>query len=127
MCSSDLGPAGIGQRIRTTGREYGTVTGRPRRVGWFDAVAARYAADLAGADEITVMLLDVLSGLPELQERGLVAGEPPRLTQAGSDTYDRVVAARRTALRELCAGWEPDENPEIDGIIGRLANALAES
>ena len=49
------------------GREYGTVTGRPRRTGWFDAVAARYTAALAGADEITVMLLDVLSGLPELK------------------------------------------------------------
>ena len=43
------------------------MTGRPRRVGWFDAVAVRYTAALAGADEITVMLLDVLSGLPELK------------------------------------------------------------
>lgn len=56
-----------GERIRRVGREYGTVTGRPRRVGWFDAVAVRYTATLAGADEITVMLLDVLSGLPEVR------------------------------------------------------------
>ena len=56
-------PDGIGERIRKIGREYGTVTGRPRRCGWFDAVAVRYTAALAGADEITVMLLDVLSGL----------------------------------------------------------------
>jgi adenylosuccinate synthase len=61
------GPDGIGERIRKIGREYGTVTGRPRRVGWFDAVGVRYTAALAGADEITVMLLDVLSGLPELK------------------------------------------------------------
>jgi adenylosuccinate synthase len=60
-------PGGIGERIRKIGREYGTVTGRPRRVGWFDAMAVRYTAALAGADEITVMLLDVLSGLPELK------------------------------------------------------------
>src|SRR5262245_18039327 len=40
----DDGPDGIGERIRKIGREYGTVTGRPRRVGWFDAVAVRYTA-----------------------------------------------------------------------------------
>ena len=63
----DDGPDGIGERIRKIGREYGTVTGRPRRCGWFDAVAVRYTAALAGADELAVMLLDVLSGLPELK------------------------------------------------------------
>ena len=40
-------PDGIGERIRKIGREYGTVTGRPRRVGWFDAVAVRYTAALS--------------------------------------------------------------------------------
>ncbi|HVS35961.1 MAG TPA: adenylosuccinate synthase, partial [Gemmataceae bacterium] len=61
------GPDGVGERIRRTGREYGTVTGRPRRCGWFDAVAARYTQTLAGADELAVMLLDVLSDLPEIK------------------------------------------------------------
>jgi adenylosuccinate synthase len=56
-----------GERIRQVGREFGTVTGRPRRCGWFDAVAARYSAQICGSTEICVMLLDVLSGLPELQ------------------------------------------------------------
>jgi adenylosuccinate synthase len=65
-CPTELHDA-TGERIRKVGREYGTVTGRPRRVGWFDAVAVRYTAALAGADEITVMLLDVLSGLPEVK------------------------------------------------------------
>ena len=63
----DDGADGIGERIRRTGREYGTVTGRPRRCGWFDAVAARYAADLCGADELAVMLLDVLSEPDEIR------------------------------------------------------------
>jgi adenylosuccinate synthase len=58
---------GVGERIRRTGREYGTVTGRPRRCGWFDAVAARYAAELSGVDELAIMLLDVLSELEELR------------------------------------------------------------
>ncbi len=57
----------IGERIRKIGREYGTVTGRPRRCGWFDAVAARYSAKVSGSTEIAVMLLDVLSGLESIQ------------------------------------------------------------
>ena len=56
-----------GQHIRDRGNEYGTVTRRPRRCGWFDAVAARYSARLSGADTLSVMLLDVLSQLPELK------------------------------------------------------------
>jgi len=55
-----------GERIRRVGREYGTVTGRPRRVGWFDAVATRYGAKVSGATEFAVMLLDVLSGIETL-------------------------------------------------------------
>jgi len=56
-----------GQRIRDRGNEYGTVTRRPRRCGWFDAVAARYTARLSGVDELAVMLLDVLSGFDEIR------------------------------------------------------------
>jgi adenylosuccinate synthase len=56
-----------GERIRRVGREYGTVTGRPRRCGWFDAVAVRYAARVSGTTELSIMLLDVLSGLDELK------------------------------------------------------------
>ena len=52
-----------GQHIRERGNEYGTVTRRPRRCGWFDAVAARYTARLSGVDVLAVMLLDVLSEL----------------------------------------------------------------
>jgi adenylosuccinate synthase len=56
-----------GEHLRTRGKEYGTVTGRPRRCGWFDAVAARYTVRLGGVDKLAVMLLDVLGGLPEIK------------------------------------------------------------
>ena len=56
-----------GQRIRELGREYGTTTGRPRRCGWFDAVAVRYTARLSGIDCISLMMMDVLSQLPEVK------------------------------------------------------------
>ena len=55
-----------GQYMRDRGNEYGTVTRRPRRCGWLDVVALRYTARLSGVDAIAVMLLDVLSGLEEL-------------------------------------------------------------
>ncbi len=57
----------IGDRIRDRGREYGTTTGRPRRCGWIDLVALRYAAMVCGADSLAVTLLDVLSGFDELK------------------------------------------------------------
>lgn len=57
----------IGQRIRDQGNEYGTVTKRPRRCGWLDAVAVRYTARLGGVDSLCLMLLDVLSGFDELK------------------------------------------------------------
>jgi adenylosuccinate synthase len=58
-------------RLRGTGAqpwdEYGTTTGRPRRVGWLDAVLLRYAARLNGLTELVVTKLDVLSGMPEIK------------------------------------------------------------
>ena len=57
----------VAHRLREAGREYGSTTGRPRRVGWFDAVAVRYSAQLAGATEVVLTTLDVLSGFRPLQ------------------------------------------------------------
>lgn len=56
-----------GQYLRDRGNEYGTVTRRPRRCGWLDAVALRYTSRLSGVDSLAVMLLDVLSGLESIQ------------------------------------------------------------
>ena len=51
-----------GERMRERGVEFGTTTGRPRRCGWFDAVAARYAVEVAGIDAVAVTKLDILDG-----------------------------------------------------------------
>jgi adenylosuccinate synthase len=55
------------ERLRERGNEYGTTTGRPRRCGWLDLVAVRYAAQLVGATRLSVMLLDVLAGFDTLK------------------------------------------------------------
>ncbi len=52
-----------GDRLREWGNEFGATTGRPRRCGWFDAVAVRYAARINGLDELAVTKLDVLDSL----------------------------------------------------------------
>ncbi len=57
----------IGRRIGERGREFGTVTGRARRCGWFDAVLVRQAAKVSGMDGIALTKLDVLDGLDELK------------------------------------------------------------
>jgi adenylosuccinate synthase len=55
-----------GDRLRDGGKEFGSVTGRPRRCGWYDAVVARYAARINGLDSIALTKLDVLDGLDEI-------------------------------------------------------------
>lgn len=94
-----------GQLIRERGAEYGTTTGRPRRIGWFDAVAGRYAARLNGITEVAVSRLDILDPLEEikicvgyrLDGRSLEA--PP----AVPETYARV-----EPVYETLPGWNVD-------------------
>ncbi len=56
----------IGNRLRESGHEYGAVTGRPRRCGWYDAVAVRYSARINGLDALALTKLDVLDGLDRI-------------------------------------------------------------
>src|SRR5437762_877653 len=56
-----------GQALGERGREFGTVTGRPRRCGWFDAVAVRQAIRIGGIDGIALTKLDVLDGFDEIK------------------------------------------------------------
>lgn len=63
--TEDFGPDGDGLRDR--GAEYGTTTGRSRRCGWFDVVAARHAVETAGIDALALTKIDVLDGLKTLK------------------------------------------------------------
>jgi adenylosuccinate synthase len=57
----------VGNQIREQGHEYGTTTGRPRRVGWFDAVTVKYTNMINGFDGISLMLIDALEGINPLK------------------------------------------------------------
>jgi adenylosuccinate synthase len=58
---------GTGRQLGERGREFGTVTGRPRRCGWFDAALVRQAVQVGGIEGLVLTKLDVLDGLPELR------------------------------------------------------------
>jgi len=60
-------PPKLMKLIQTKGEEFGASTGRPRRCGWFDAVIGRHSVRINGLDELAIMKLDILSGLPELK------------------------------------------------------------
>jgi adenylosuccinate synthase len=95
----------IGECIRKTGREYGTVTGRPRRCGWFDAVAARYTAALGGVDELAVMLLDVLSEVNEVRICTAYEVDGKRIDHFPSDAF---LLDKCQPVFETLPGWSVD-------------------
>lgn len=95
----------IGQHIREEGHEYGTVTGRPRRCGWFDAVATSHGARITGIDCIAVMLLDVLSKLDELKVCHAYEIDGERTTYFPSQ-LDNLAKAK--PVYKTLPGWKKD-------------------
>jgi adenylosuccinate synthase len=122
------GPDGIGERIRKAGREYGTVTGRPRRCGWFDAVAVRYTAALGGVDDLALMLLDVLSVVDEVRIATAYELDGERLDDFPADSD---VLARCRPVFETLPGWHKDISTarkltDLPGAARRYVDRLAE-
>lgn len=95
-----------GDELRRRGDEFGATTGRPRRVGWFDAVATRFAHQLNGFTGIAVTKLDVLDGMPSLRICTAY--------QADGETYATVpltsILERAEPVYEEMPGW--DESTE---------------
>lgn len=95
----------IGEGIRERGHEYGTVTGRPRRIGWLDLAVARYTARLSGITHWAITLLDVLSGLDTVklctayELDGRIIENPPSTIAA----LERV-----KPIYEELPGWKED-------------------
>jgi adenylosuccinate synthase len=95
----------IGQWIRQRGHEYGTTTGRPRRCGWFDAVAVAYTARLSGINEIAMMHLDTLAGLGELKIARAYRIDGKETTFFPGDAEQ---LARAECIYETVPGWTED-------------------
>lgn len=97
----------LAEQLREVGAEYGTTTGRPRRVGWLDLVALRYANDINGFTQLNLTKLDVLDGLDEIKV-GVTyhdgkTGEKLSTVPADIDTLARVEVEYETL-----PGWRQD-------------------
>ena len=124
------GPAGFGESLRARGREFGTVTGRPRRCGWFDGVAASYANRINRFDAVCVMLLDVLDTFEEIP---LCVGY--RLDGSSVRSFPPCVAdaQRIEPIYETLPGWKQnttgvrrwDDLPTAaKGYVARLGTVI---
>ncbi|PZR57791.1 MAG: adenylosuccinate synthase [Candidatus Meridianibacter frigidus] len=91
-----------GERLRKNGGEYGTVTGRPRRCGWFDGVAARYAVRLNGLSSAVLTKLDVLTGFPRV---GIVTSYG---RSQSTVAFAAAASDRLEPVLEYLPGWTED-------------------
>ena len=98
-------PGAVGEKIRQRGNEFGTTTGRPRRCGWFDAFAVRYAIGLSGITQLAVMHLDTLSTFDELKicTGYRLRGEPLSSMPATAAELDEVAP-----VFETLPGWREE-------------------
>ena len=94
-----------GDAIRTRGEEFGATTGRPRRCGWLDGVAARYAAAINGVDKLAITKLDVLSGQKTLKVCTSYECNGDRFETVPSD-YS--VLERCRPVYDEMPGWQED-------------------
>lgn len=95
-----------GKYLAERGNEFGATTGRPRRCGWLDGVALRYAQSLNGFDALIVNKLDVLTGLEEIKL--CVAYQHPKLGRIETFPWDHKVLNECQPVYETFAGWSDD-------------------
>ena len=94
-----------GDRIREIGHEYGTTTGRPRRVGWFDTVVMRHARRVSGITNLSLNSIDVLSGLPEVKICVAYDLDGQRIDHYPASLKE---LQRCKPIYETMPGWEED-------------------
>ncbi|HET8537387.1 MAG TPA: adenylosuccinate synthase [Solirubrobacteraceae bacterium] len=96
----------VGEEIRQRGGEFGTTTGRPRRTGWLDLVALRYAARINGLTALAVTKLDVLSGFDRIKVATRYRGSE----EAEFETfpYHQSVLHHSRAVYDELPGWSED-------------------
>ena len=112
-----------GDRLRVTGREFGSVTGRPRRCGWFDAAALKRSIQINGITGLCITKLDVLDGMPgvKLCTGYMVDGERQDLLPPGADG-----AAACVPIYEEMPGWSESTVgvQDFDGLPANAQNYL---
>jgi adenylosuccinate synthase len=98
----------VGEEIRQKGGEFGTTTGRPRRTGWLDLVALRYAARLNGLTALAITKLDVLSGFETLKVCTEYTGADDPDFRTDTFPYHQSVVHKARGTYEELPGWQED-------------------
>lgn len=111
-----------GERLRDLGQEYGASTGRPRRCGWFDGVAARFASEISGFTDLAVMKLDVLDGF-ETVKICVAYRDGSRLLDTVPHT---AVMARVEPVYEELSGWPKTSEARDEDDLPDAARAFIE-
>ena len=93
------------ESLRKKGDEFGATTGRPRRIGWFDSVVARYACEASGVDELVITKLDVLDDLPTIK---LCTGYQYRGEKLKHFPADIEILTQAEPIYEEMPGWQTD-------------------
>jgi adenylosuccinate synthase len=117
--SEDLGAEG--ELLRKNGHEFGTTTGRPRRCGWFDAVAMRHAVRVNGVDQVALMKLDVLDGFEEIKVCVAYEIEGKEVNYV---PYDLDTAK---PVYKSFAGWDKTEGVRIFKDLPKTAQSYIEA
>ena len=94
-----------GHHIREVGREYGTTTGRPRRVGWFDSVVLRHSRRASGITDLSINSIDVLTGLKEVKICTAYELDGKEITEYPANLND---LQRCKPIFETLPGWTED-------------------
>ena len=118
-----------GARIRERGGEFGASTGRPRRCGWFDAVATAYAVQVSGIDQLAMTKLDVLEGIDPIRVCTAYQVDGTRIDRFPPSAQ---VLGRVEPVYEELEGWERVSGtrrfeqlpPSVEGYVGYLEKLL---
>jgi len=95
----------VGDEIREKGKEFGTVTGRPRRIGWLDLESVKFACIVSGVTEIVITKIDILSGLKKIKI-GVgykLNGKPIPYSSCGYEELEKV-----DIVYKEFKGWDED-------------------
>ncbi len=117
--SEDFGEEG--DLLRKNGHEFGTTTGRPRRCGWFDAVAMRHAVRVNGVDQVALMKLDVLDGFKEVKVCVAYEVDGKEINYVPYDLEDA------KPIYKTFAGWDKTEGVRVFDDLPDTAKSYIEA
>ncbi|MDZ7689843.1 MAG: adenylosuccinate synthetase [Balneolaceae bacterium] len=95
----------VGEFLRKEGKEFGATTGRPRRCGWLDLVALKYAVRVNGIDELAITKIDILNNFEQIKVCTEYMVEGEKISEFSADLYD---IEQAEPVYNTFSGWQSD-------------------